>query len=296
MLSILIPTYNYDILPLVTAVHGQVSSLKVEFEIIVMDDASPIQQYDKEKLSRFSNLQLVELPENIGRSAIRNNLAKTAQYDWCLFLDADVIPVQPNFIETYLKGITNNTEVINGGILYQDSISDYSQNLRWVYGHKREALSSDQRKKNIYLSFLTLNFLIRKSVFDRISFNEDIPNLRHEDTLFSFNLKQKKIRIDHISNPVYHMGLEDSKTFLDKSLKSIEALSFMISKKLLPANYTLISRVHTRIRAFGLGSLCAFMYKKLSPSFEHHLMGKRPSLRIFDIYRLSYYCYITNKN
>ncbi|OZV69015.1 glycosyltransferase family 2 protein [Winogradskyella aurantia] len=296
MLSILIPTYNYDILPLAREVHKQASNLKSDFEIIIMDDASPVLGFDKNELNRFSNLRFIELPQNIGRSSIRNRLAKTAKYEWCLFLDADVLPVNTNFIDSYLKAISKDSEVINGGILYQDNNPDNIENLRWVYGRKREALSCEQRNKNVYLSFLTLNFMIRKSLFERICFNEDIPNLRHEDTLFSFNLKEQGIKVEHITNPVYHMGLEDSKTFLDKSLKSVEALSLLVSKKLLPYQYTRISKVYQNITTWGLNSLCAFIYLKFKLLFERHLLGKRPSLFIFDLYRLSYYCYINKKN
>ena len=40
MLSILIPTYNYNVFPLAQSIHKQCSDIDIDFEIIVLDDAS----------------------------------------------------------------------------------------------------------------------------------------------------------------------------------------------------------------------------------------------------------------
>ena len=40
MLSILIPTYNYDITHLVYELHKQASEAEIDFEIICLDDGS----------------------------------------------------------------------------------------------------------------------------------------------------------------------------------------------------------------------------------------------------------------
>ena len=40
MISILIPTYNYNIVPLVNELYKQVTKEKIDFEILVYDDGS----------------------------------------------------------------------------------------------------------------------------------------------------------------------------------------------------------------------------------------------------------------
>ena len=40
MLSILIPTYNYDVFPLVENIHRQCKEATIDFEILINDDAS----------------------------------------------------------------------------------------------------------------------------------------------------------------------------------------------------------------------------------------------------------------
>ncbi len=42
MLSILIPTYNYNIVALVSEIHRQISNTEIPFEIICLDDASTV--------------------------------------------------------------------------------------------------------------------------------------------------------------------------------------------------------------------------------------------------------------
>ncbi|REE27208.1 glycosyltransferase involved in cell wall biosynthesis [Winogradskyella pacifica] len=297
MISVLIPVYNYNISELVSEVHKQLITSETPFEILCYDDCSndiKFQEYNN-IINTLSHSEYHILPKNIGRSAIRNKLAQKATYDWCLFLDADVIPKNDDFISTYLKSISEQSDVIYGGILYQEKHVDDAQLLRWIYGNKREALSAEVRNKNTYLSFLTLNFLIHKRVFDTVRFNEDIPNLRHEDTLFSYNLKEANIRIQHIENPVYHLGLEDSKTFLQKSLDSVEAINLFINQDLLPSNYTRITNIYSKIKDNVISKVLASIYYKFEATFRKNLLGKNPSLLIFDLYRLSYYCTLKSK-
>ncbi|WP_179022478.1 glycosyltransferase family 2 protein [Winogradskyella forsetii] len=297
MISILIPVYNYNILELVSEIHNQLSDQTNPFEILCLDDCSTnlsIQENNK-SINALPHCNYNILSENIGRSAIRNKLAVSARYDWCLFLDADVMPKHKNFIDLYLNAISKKSEIIYGGILYPEKRVKDSHLLRWIYGKDREALSYKQRNKNKYLSFLTLSFLIHKSVFNKVSFNEDIPNLRHEDTLFSFNLKEHKIEIEHIENPVYHLGIESSETFLQKSLDSVEAIALFVKQDLLPTNYTRITKMYAKIENKGISKVLSTFYVKYQGAFRKNLLSKKPSLKIFDLYRLTYYCYLNSK-
>jgi glycosyltransferase involved in cell wall biosynthesis len=297
MISVLIPVYNYNVLDLVSGVHKQLSQAQTTFEILCFDDCSSdlnIQEQNK-TINALPHSKYIVLPKNIGRSAIRNKLAHSARYDWCLFLDADVMPKHANFISLYLKSISEKSEIIYGGILYQENQVSSASLLRWIYGKKREALTIKKRTKNIYLSLLTLNFLVHKTVFNKVSFNEDIPNLRHEDTLFSYNLKQHNVTVKHIANPVYHLGIENSEIFLQKSLDSVDVIDLFVRQNLLPTNYTLISKVHSLIKNTRISKLLSFLYTNYDGLFKKNLLGKKPSLLLFDLYRLTYYCYLNSK-
>ncbi len=236
MLSILIPTYNYNVFPLVENIHQQCLKENIDFEVIVLDDASANLQKIEENniINTLSNCSYELLGKNIGRSKIRNLLAEKATYNWLIFLDADTLPVSNKLIANYLPHLNDEEKVIYGGIKYQEKKPEDNLLLRWIYGNEREALSENKRKEAPYLSLLTLNFVIKKSVFDKATFNETIPNLRYEDVLFSYELLQAKIKTEHIENPVYHLGLDTSEIFLKKTEDSLIGLKYLIDNKLDP--------------------------------------------------------------
>ena len=290
MLSILIPTYNYNVLSLASAIHTQIVKAGIPFEIICLDDASNVLFAENEKINELDGAIYDRLEKNIGRSKIRNLLAKKAQYDWLLFLDADVFPKADNFISTYLPYLNDEKKIVNGGLLYQEKMPEQGKLLRWVYGKSREALPYKIREKKPYLSFLTLNFLIHKSIFESVSFNEDVPNLRHEDTLFSYNLMQKKIKIIHIDNPIYHLGIDAFDEMMKKENESLYVLKYIIDSKLISPDYLRISKLFFRLRSLKLLRVTASSHKLMREQLLGNLQGKSPSLFLFDVYRIGYLC------
>ena len=100
MVSILIPTYNYNIVNLVKQIYNQSVDSSITFEIIVVDDCSTSLNIkkDNKQINEFEFCKLVENSQNLGRTATRNLLASEAKYDWLLFLDADVLPKYNDFI------------------------------------------------------------------------------------------------------------------------------------------------------------------------------------------------------
>ena len=290
MISVLIPTYNYAIFPLVFILFEQLEKQNIDFEIICLDDGSTKFHAENNRINTLKNCSYSILEQNIGRSSIRNLLAKKARFDNLLFLDADVIPVYENFISKYIPYLNSDEKVIYGGIQYQKAKPEKSQILRWAYGNSREALSVEKRNENVYLSFLTLNFLITKSVFEKVRFNEKIPNLRHEDTLFSYDLKKANIKVIHIENPTIHHGLECSKVFLRKSEEALQGLDYLIKNKLISADYVRLSGRFDTLKKYYLNGLYLLFYETFRKSLLRNLLGKKPSMLVFDLYRLGYFC------
>ncbi len=289
MLSILIPTYNYNAFSLVNELQKQAKETGTEFEILVLDDGSQKLEIENNKINEFDFCSFEILKENIGRSAIRNLLAKKASFDNLLYLDSDTIPVANDFISKYLFHINEEEKIVYGGIQYQKEKPKKSHLLRYKYGHSREALCVKTREENPYLRFLTLNFMIKKSVFEKVNFNETIPNLRHEDTLFSYQLKQAKIPIIHIENPVFHLGLDDFEMAIKKENESIIALKFLIENNHIPKNYIGLSRLFYSIQKMKLVFVVAILFRITKPFLLKNLASKNPSLFVFDIYRLGYF-------
>jgi GT2 family glycosyltransferase len=295
MISVLIPTYNYAIFKLVSVLFRQLEKASIDFEIICLDDGSAKFHAENNQINTLKNCSYAILEKNIGRSAIRNLLAEKARFDKLLFLDADVIPISEDFIAKYIPYLNSEEKVVYGGIRYQKEKPEKNQVLRWTYGNSREALSVEKRNKNPYLSFLTLNFLISRSVFEKVKFNEKIPNLRHEDTLFSYELKQAGTKLIHIENAVIHNGLENSLVFLRKSEESVQGLDYLVQNKLLSAEYVRLSCKSDTLNKFYLNKLYLLFYKTFKKSFLRNLLGKNPSVFIFDLYRLGYFIDLKTK-
>src|SRR5690606_35492692 len=98
----------------------QLRQVDYDFEIIVADDGSTNKIIvNKNKVITQSNhcYYLIQ-EENKGRAFIRNFLAKKAQYDWLLFMDADVMPKTKDFIQK-LDIKSQKADLIFGGISYK---------------------------------------------------------------------------------------------------------------------------------------------------------------------------------
>jgi len=292
MLSVLIPVYNYDISVLVKELHAQLQHSKILFEIICLDDCSTIPYAENLLINGLSNCSYTILEKNIGRSSIRNLLAKNATYENLLFLDADTKVIKNGFIQNYLKTIVSETQIIYGGIEYQKEKPSKNELLRWIYGKKREALKVSDRNKFSHLRFLTLNFVMKKRIFEQLKFNEDIPNLRHEDTLFALDAKRMNIGVKHIDNPILHLGLESSDVFLKKSLEACESLKLFVDMGLIDAKDTSLSRIAKTMQTYKLSFAIKGFFQIFKKPMRANLLSDKPSLYIFDIYRLGYYLQI----
>jgi len=294
MLSILVPTYNYNVLPLVQELQFQAKREHIEFEIIVLDDASTNDATisKNQQIGLIDNCKYKLLQQNIGRSKIRNLLAKKAQYSWLLFLDADTMPTTPDLICQYLQYLNAEEKAVYGGIEYQHQKPPREKLLRWVYGRDREALHVGPREDMPYRSFLTMNFAISKSIFEKVTFNEDIQSLQYgyEDVLFAYNLNQKGIRIQHIHNPVCHNGLELGEAFIAKSETATKSLKYLIENNLLPADYIRLGAAWCKLKKFGMAGFVAKTFCSFRGRLLKNLLGPRPSMIVFDLYRLGYLC------
>jgi glycosyltransferase involved in cell wall biosynthesis len=295
MLSILIPVYNYNVFTLVKTLYDQCLESDISFEIISLDDASNQFLSENQKMDQFKNTSFSSLKNNVGRSAIRNLLVQKASYENLLFLDADTIPVNSNFISKYIAELKKGTTIAYGGILYQEIKPPKEQLLRWIYGRKREALTVDDQIKNPAQSALVSNLLIKKEIAVRFPFDEAIVKYGFEDMLFFSVLKSSQIQITHLENPVYHLNLETSTVFLNKTKTALENLSFLHDSKKITKDSSKIIASFVRLKRLKLLFFFNFLFKKTASKIEENLVSEKPSLFLFDLYKLGFYCSLKTK-
>lgn len=295
MLSILIPEYNYNTFPLVSELHKQCLNCGIEFEILCQDDASGSNwNTENQKINALNNCSFFINNSNLGRGENINSLVKQSKYSLLLIMDCDTFPVQNNFIQKYCEVIPN-TSVVFGGIQYEKETPNKEQLLRWVYGNKRESLSLESRNKNPIFNALTSNLLIKKEIISQCPFDATITNYGYEDLCFLSVLKTKNIKISHIDNPTYHLNLETSVVFLDKTRTAIKNLVDIINSGKFPNIESKINSVYIISKKLRLVAITASIFNKTESKIISNLLSKNPSLFLFDLYKLGYYCSMQSK-
>lgn len=291
MLSILIPSFNYNVLPLVTEIHRQVTEANIEFEIICFDDHSTTLFLENEKINNLHNTKYEILEKNIGRTSIRNLLAKKAKFSYFLFLDADVVPVEDNFIEKYLVHIKANNKIVFGGCFYRNTPPQNSQIFRYIYGKKREEKPAEGRNKNPHQYVFSGNVLIQKQLFLETNYKPE-GNYYGMDVYFSYLLYSKKIPIVHIDNPIYHLGLENNIVFFEKSLEAVKTKKRLLLNLEKVENISPLLKHYKILKKYHLQSIVIIGFKIIKPILKRLVLNNNPNLFCFDIYRLGYICEI----
>lgn len=285
MLSILIPIYNQDVNRLVEELADQCNRAGLVFEILAFDDASKERYKSVNRgIDHIFGVNYVESERNLGRSAMRNRLARTASMEYLLFLDCDVKIPNRSFIKKYAEGIRAGYPVANGGISYSKRKPGKNKRLHWTYGTKREALPAAKRRRKSYSHIMTGNLLIRKDLFLRLPLDESLSGYGHEDTLFGMILKNEDIPVYQIDNPVQHLGLETSTVFLKKQDAALDNLLRIIKK--YPDFSTRLTRSYDQImRSIWGGWLMSFIAGRME-RIQDNLLGPKPSIHNLDLYKL----------
>jgi glycosyltransferase involved in cell wall biosynthesis len=295
MLSILIPTYNYNVYPFACQIEKQAIKSKIDFEIICFDDGSnSIINLENKKINSLINSQFIARKNNIGLSNIRNALAEASKYSNLLFIDGDSLLPNEQFIIRYKKALKENTDIVYGGRIHPKKV-DANRKLRWKYGIFREDSTANQRNKNIYKNVLFNNTLIKKKLFNSIGFEKSISKYGHEDTVFAYKLSKTKASILHIDNPVLHGDVDINQVYYQKTHQSLKNLDSIYKTKMIEPEFTTFLKVFMKLEKFKLNYLFALFYKILSPFFTFNLTSKYPSLYVFELFRLSYFCNINLK-
>ena len=183
------------------------------------------------------------------------------------------------------------TVVCGGRILkpFAEVTPDYY--LHWFYGTLREP---DASKDNIEKPFLSNNFLIHRSVFESVCFEEKLKKYGHEDTLFGFQLTRQNFKIKYINNPVTHEGLDSNDQFIEKTTKSVANLYFLTKEFLLKEECSKIKLLNaaSQIESCGLTHLIAKLHSFSGPVLLKQLKSKKPRLILLDLYKLGLFCSI----
>lgn len=302
-LSILIPTYNNVCFELVKNLQAQVallsssaeslpSSFHFEYEILVADDGSTDQTTieDNRIINKLPLCHYIERKKNVGRAAIRNFLAKEAQYPWLLFIDSNMNVINNEYLANYQK---EESDVIYGG--YQIKRDAETQellkyNLRYIF-ELAGVQNGDYRLRqmNPYGDFHTSNFIAKRSIMLKYPFDERFFHYGYEDVLWGKTLKDNQISIHHVDNPLGYEHFIGNMSFINKTEESLHTL-YQFRREL--QDYSKIISYANKVKSWHLYAPCQRLFPLLSLPIKARLTGNKPSIFLFNIYKLLYYIHL----
>jgi hypothetical protein len=289
MLSILIPTYNYNVYPLVTELKNQADALGIAYEILVQDDASKSFLKENTEINLLQHCSYTLNHENLGRGNNINLLNNRAKFEYVLIMEADAFPEKKTYLKKLIDSINQETQVLFGGVIYPNQKPELDKLLRWKYGNERESISLSDRLKRPYHFVFTWNLLLKKEILSKYHFPNNIKNYGYEDLVFIKQLKENKVPIQHYNNMLIHFNSETSIAFLNKTEDAVKTLHQLISNKKLLIEDIKIGKASKMIHLLHLESLARFLFKKTSTKLIANLTSSHPSLIILDLYKLGYF-------
>lgn len=295
-LSVLIPVYNRDCSQLVRALQRQAMSIEgLQFEILVADDGSVQEELKaaNRAINQWKGCRVIERSENVGRSVIRNLLAKEAEREYLLFLDSNVELLHDDFLLRYVEQVEVADVVVGGYELTPAVDCELSGNLRYRYELSCSAANgAEERAKRPYMAFISKNFMIRRSVMLQCPFDERIRRYGYEDVLLGKQLMQIKANVKHIDNPVGFCTFESNAAFLQKTEDALLNLATLRDDM---RGFTHLQSVAERLQRKHFDEVLLFFYAMFRPILRHNLLHQHPCVKLFNVYRLCFYLRLRKK-
>ncbi len=289
VLSVLIPFYNDDPGQLLSGLAENAVGHQ-DIEIIIYDDGSTDDSIFESLVKQAQNLDcaitLIRNPDNRGRSYARNALKEQARSAWILFLDADMLPVSPDFLHIYLKEIASGkSDILFGGFDIPGQALSPQTELHGMLAKASDCHSAKEREKCGPQYVCSSNLCVRASVLEAEPFDPDFSGWGWEDSEWAARVS-KTYRLRHIDNPALHLGLESTDTLLQRFKTSAANYKRFIAKHPELATRLKLYRLSRWLGKIPGQRLLRPVYKTIAKS------GKAPTrLRILalKLWRASWY-------
>lgn len=258
-----------------------------DYEIVVADDGSTEDKVLEENrsINLWSHCRLQENKQNVGLSVTRHNLVLQLVFPLILIIDSDAEVSNADYIEKYLQN-AEKASVICGGILTLRKYLHKDNHLRFYYETSAAFIRTQSYyKSHPYEHFSAFNVLIHRSVFDIVNFDIKLSQYGYEDTLFGAKLKKHNISLVHIENPLIHTRIDSNESFLTKTETALQNL-YKLRDEL--KNMSVLLRTCQKLENLHLIFLIRFWHHLFSRVERRQLLGHRPSLFLFKLYKLGY--------
>ena len=258
-LSVLIPFLNHNPGRLIDALDREADRLAGAVELVLLDDGTGDDELSHAVAAAVEALRLparlVQLFANEGRSKGRNRLARHSRAEHLLFLDSDMLPDAPDFLQRYLALVDAERPAVAVGGFSLAQIDPWPEHrLHCRLAERSDCAPAAVRSRHPAKYVFTSNLLVRRDVFESEPFDETFVGWGWEDVEWGVRVARVH-QIVHLDNPATHLGLDSPGMIAQKYEQS--AANF---GRILEAHPDVVRRYPT----YRLGRLL-----KLTPLLRH---------------------------
>ncbi len=230
-LSVLIPFYKESPVALL---RGLTIRDPHSVEIVLLDDGSQMPAITAEIEAFMAAcpmaIELITLIDNEGRARGRNRLTSAARGEYFLFLDADMLPDNPAFLDRWLYQVeTSLPAVVFGGFSLHQAPADKAYAIHKLMAGHSDCLDAAERRKHPEKYVFTSNLLVRRDVFETEGFDSGFTGWGWEDVEWAMRVAAR-YTVDHIDNTATHMGLDTAANLARKYEQSVTNFARVVAK------------------------------------------------------------------
>jgi GT2 family glycosyltransferase len=214
LISVVIPSWRPDPALLGRLYASLLAQTHADFEVIVVDDASPEADYALLSDPRF---RVVRLAENGGPARARNRGAVEARHGVIFFTDTDC-ELAPDCLEQAARHIAGEAILVGDTRTRTETVFGRAVALLGFPGGGCLGFHNVWRvdAQGYTRSFSSCNLAIRKETFNTLGcFNETFPVAGGEDTVLARHAADTSVRIRYVPEQVvYHVEKTSLQDFL----------------------------------------------------------------------------------
>jgi glycosyltransferase involved in cell wall biosynthesis len=219
-LSVLTPFYKHDPSDLLR----RLAPAPRDVEFVLLDDGSASAELVSNVVMAAealnASVRIVIWQRNRGRAAGRNRLIEEARGEYVLFLDADLIPDEADFLHRWLAVIRNERPLAAfGGLSLSHAEQTPDTALHFNLFARSDCQPARMRARAAAQSTAASNLLVRRDFLLATPFDDAFTGWGFEDTDWALTAA-RHTRIHHFDNPVTHTGLDAIPTLLRKSAEA----------------------------------------------------------------------------
>lgn len=265
----------------------QIDEIKYTIDVLLLEDGSCKFTQENEDCCKQNGFIYLSNKTNRGRVESRMKLAKNSKAPWIVFLDADMLPATEKFTLIYYSAASSKShDVFIGGHRYENKLNMF--NLRLRYGKAREEATCENRNKDPFKNIFFGNMMIKKEIFLSIFSTYTNPSYG-EDHFLSAMLRAKKLRVLHLDNNTFHLGLEKNYQFLKKTEEATKTITQIHDNMRVNLEYSKLLRYYVFLKRLHLKKTVYFILRILIPVMRKTLVWFGGPLLFIDFYRLHYF-------